>query len=76
MSLNAPDQVASPGGTATYSGTITNTSGSSIAFDAAIDFLGSPTTEDITINFSSGFLALGLVGLSGAGIVRRRSAKK
>ena len=61
VSLTAPDQVASPGGTATYSGTITNTSGSSIAFDAAIDFLGSPATEDITVNFSSGFLALGLV---------------
>lgn len=61
VSLSAPDQVASPGGTVTYSGTITNTSGSSIAFDAAIDFLGSPTTEDITIDFSSGFLALGLV---------------
>ncbi|HET9326109.1 MAG TPA: FlgD immunoglobulin-like domain containing protein [Candidatus Eisenbacteria bacterium] len=61
VSLSAPSQVASPGGTATYSGTITNTSGSSIAFDAAIDFLGSPATEDITINFSSGFLGLGLV---------------
>ena len=61
VSLSAPNQVASPGGTVTYSGTITNTSGSSIAFDAAIDFLGSPASEDFTIDFSSGFLALGLV---------------
>ena len=70
VSLNTPDQVAAPGATVTYSGTITNTSGSSIAFDAAIDFLGSPATDDITITFSSGFLGLGLVvptsGYSGA----------
>ena len=61
VSLSAPNQVAPPGGTVTYNGTITNTSGSSIAFDAAIDFLGSPASEDFTIDFSSGFLALGLV---------------
>ena len=61
VTLGSPNQTGSPGSTVTYSGTISNTSGSSIAIDAGIDFIASPETEGFTISFSSGLIALGLV---------------
>lgn len=61
LSLATPAQIGAPGSTTTYSGTITNSSGSSLAIDANIGFTASPATQGFTVSFASAFLALNLV---------------
>ena len=63
LTLNAPNQVAAPGGTAVYSGTITNSTGAPIVLDAGLNFVTSPdpAIESFTIDFAAGLLALDLV---------------
>lgn len=60
LSLATPAQIGAPGSTVTYNGTITNSSGSSLAIDANIGFTASPATQGFTVSFSSAFLALNL----------------
>lgn len=61
ISLATPAQIGAPGSTTTYSGTISNTSGSDLAIDANIGFTASPATQGFTVSFASAFLALNLV---------------
>lgn len=61
VTLDAPNQVASPGGTAIFSGVITNTTGAPLPIDLSLDLLTAPETEDFTIEFATPFLDLGLV---------------
>ena len=61
LTLSIPDQVAAPGGTAVYSGTIANTSGSPIVLSGSLDFGTSPSDEHFTIDFAPELLALNLV---------------
>jgi len=61
ISLGTPGQTVPIGATATYDGTITNTTGAPLALDAALDFTTSPHLEQFDIDFADEILALDLV---------------
>ncbi|MCA8962651.1 MAG: T9SS type A sorting domain-containing protein [Planctomycetes bacterium] len=60
LTLDTPDQTADPGGTAVFSGTITNDTGGDLLVDASLDFFTSPESELFTVDFADELLALDL----------------